>query len=342
MSVAMYKSKVDRISNEIIRLRSEQDRQQKKSNDAQKKRLNAESSMTRTKSINTIKTKAREVERERKKQIDADKKFNDLSSKITKKEKELNATKKNLENAVAKERQNFERNTREDISELNINQHIIKNEINRLKSPKEKITILFIASDSLNPEQSKLNLDKEAREISDAIIKTKERDYIAFETKWATKVSDLFRIINETNPTIIHFSGHGTQDDELIFLDNNDNLKSVGMETIVKMINASCDDTRLIVFNNCFSANIAGNIAENIEAAIGMNAAIGDEAAIAFATQLYSSIGSGISLEKAFKQAVIQLELLDIPESETPELHVNSSFSAGDIVYVKKKESSEL
>lgn len=40
-----------------------------------------------------------------------------------------------------------------------------------------------------------------------------------------------------------------------------------------------------------------------------MNNSIGDEAAIVFASQLYSSIGFGLSLEKAFQQAIVSLKL---------------------------------
>lgn len=336
MSVLMYENKVNSINNEIIRLRNEQNKYLKKANDSATSIQKARESIGRTKSNSTIKMKFNEIDRETKRQIEANKKYNEFSKKIAIKEKELRNVEKNLNKELSKEKQRFETSINQNLSTINVRQIQVENEINRLKKPKDKITILFIASDNLEPQSQKLNLDKEAREISEAIIKTKERDSINFETRWATKVNDLFRIINETNPTIIHFSGHGTDNDELIFLDNNDNLKSVGLETIVKMINASCDDTRLIVFNNCFSATIAESITENIEAAIGMNNAIGDNAAIVFATHLYSAIGSGISLNKAFQQAVIQLELLDIPEETTPQLYVNSSFSANDIFFVNK------
>mgnify|MGYP001660434077 CR=1 FL=1 len=39
-----------------------------------------------------------------------------------------------------------------------------------------------------------------------------------------------------------------------------------------------------------------------------MNNPIGDQVAIVFASQLYSSIGFGSSLEKAFQQAIVALK----------------------------------
>ena len=68
-----------------------------------------------------------------------------------------------------------------------------------------------------------------------------------------------------------------------------------------------------------------------------MSTSIGDDAAIVFASQLYSSIGFGLSLEKAFQQATLALKLYDIPEDETPKLYVISErIEAKDIYLVTK------
>ena len=71
---------------------------------------------------------------------------------------------------------------------------------------------------------------------------------------------------------------------------------NLSMEALVELINASSDNLRLVVLNNCFSSIISEKIVDNIEASIGMNSSIGDQAAIVFASQLYSSIGVGLIL----------------------------------------------
>ena len=230
------------------------------------------------------------------------------------------------------------------IKDINNRQNILQNEIKKLKESKSKIVILFLAS---NPklkyrdengfewQQQKLDLDKEAREIKEAITKSLNRDSIDFQTRWATRVQDLFQAINETNPTIIHFSGHGTENGELVFQDNADNPKMVSNETIAEMISASSDDIRMLVFNNCFSASQAEMIVDKVEATIGMNTSIGDNSAILFSSQLYSAIGFGLSLEKAFGQAKARLMLEDTNEENTPEIFVKDGFKAEDIIFVK-------
>lgn len=144
------------------------------------------------------------------------------------------------------------------------------------------------------------------------------------------------QFINEVNPTILHFSGHGTSDGKLVFQDNNDKPKLLSMDTLVELINASSDNLRLVVLNNCFSSIISEKIIDKIEISIGMNNSIGDEAAIVFASQLYSSIGFGLSLEKAFQQAIVSLKLYEIPEEQTPQLYVSEGIEAKDIYLVTK------
>ena len=49
-----------------------------------------------------------------------------------------------------------------------------------------------------------------------------------------------------------------------------------------------------------------------------------------------SSIGFGLSLEKAFQQAIVALKLYDIPEDETPKLFVSDGIEANEIYLVTK------
>ena len=232
-----------------------------------------------------------------------------------------------------------------DLSIQRENQNNLIKEVNKLKEAREKINILFIASnpdiefiddDGNSVQQQKLKLEKEAREIHESIQKSLKRDSISFETRWATRVTDLLQFINEVNPTILHFSGHGTSDGKLVFQDNNDKPKLLSMEALVELINASSDNLRLVVLNNCFSSIISEKIVDNIEASIGMNSSIGDQAAIVFASQLYSSIGVGLSLEKAFQQAIVSLKLYEIPEDQTPQLYVSEGIEAKNIYLVTK------
>lgn len=352
MSVTVYENSVKRKKEEISRLKKERVRYVNIVSDCSKKILNATKQANSTKSSSTYKSKMNEIARENKKKSVAEKKISEYDKKITNKENELLKEEQKLNKAKENEYREYEKQRKKTIDNLSLDLSIQKetqtkliNEVIKLKEAKKKINILFIASnpdiefiddDGNTVQQQKLKLEKEVREIHEAIQKSLKRDSISFETRWATRVTDLIQFINEVNPTILHFSGHGTSDGKLVFQDNNDKPKLLNMETLVELINVSSDSLRLVVLNNCYSSIISERIINNIEASIGMSTSIGDAAAIVFASQLYSSIGFGLSLEKAFQQATLALKLYDIPEDETPKLYVSEGIEAKDIYLVTK------
>jgi hypothetical protein len=59
-----------------------------------------------------------------------------------------------------------------------------------------------------------------------------------------------------------------------------------------------------------------------------MDRAIGDQAAVAFTLGFYQALGAGRSIPDAFAFGKVQLDLLDIPESVTPQL-LTSEFDSG-------------
>lgn len=67
-----------------------------------------------------------------------------------------------------------------------------------------------------------------------------------------------------------------------------------------------------------------------------MTNSITDEAAKAFAAQLYSSIGFGVDLETAFNQACAAVALISPGEIETPMLRAREGVDAADVIFVGK------
>jgi len=208
-------------------------------------------------------------------------------------------------------------------------------QIDELKSIPEKIVVLFLASNPIDQQQ--LRLDEEARAISDMIRKSKHRDSVKFETCWAVQPIDLLQSINEYKPSIIHFSGHGSDNDEIIFQTNDGRTKIVSKEAIVQTMMASSDGIRLVFFNTCYSRNQAKAVSQYVEATIGMNTSIGDEAARIFSSQFYSSIGFGLSVKKSFEQAKALVMLEGIREQQTPELFIKNGLDPEDLIIVKPK-----
>lgn len=345
-----YRNNSQRKTQELTKLQQDKAKEQKKLADTSVRINNASQAINRTKSASTINSKLREMARLEKDSVNLSSKIAGFETKISKKQKEVTDIQKNIDREELKEAKKRKQESEKQVREQQINFQTINstlsehgrlhnetlNAIEQIRKIPEKIVVLFLASNPI--DQVQLRLDEEARSITEMIAKSKHRDSIRFQTCWAVQPKDILQAINEYNPSIVHFSGHGSDNDEIIFQTNNGTAKVVSKEAIVQTMMASSEEIRLVFFNTCYSRNQAEAVVEHVEAAIGMNTSIGDEAALTFSSQFYSSIGFGLSLEKAFEQAKALLMLEGIPEQDTPELFIREGLEAKDVVIVKPKD----
>lgn len=332
---------------ELASLNSEKAKEFVKLSDLNKKINSASESIKRTKIVSTVNSKMKEIERYNKNIADTNKKIADIESKIGKKEKEIfdyqTKIEKEQSNLDKKRNAEAEKITKDQERSLrNINSTLYLhdklhrdtlNEIKELKNIPGKITVLFLASNPI--DQVQLRLDEEARSISDMIRKAKLRDSVKLESCWALQPMDLLQALNDFNPTIVHFSGHGSNEDEIVFQAQDGTAKLVSKEAIVQTMMASSENIRLVFFNTCYSRNQAEAVSQFVDATIGMNTSIGDEAARVFSSQFYSSIGFGHSVGKAFQQAKALLMMEGIKEENTPELFIKYGMNSNEIILVK-------
>lgn len=342
-----YRTTLINRQNELSRLTSDKAKEQLKIADLNKKINTASDATRRTKNLSTINSKLKEIERYNKDIVSTTKKIADLESKIVKKNKEIFDTQKKIDkeqtlidkkrkienDKLQKDQERSLRNINNTLNHHNTLHQTTINEIQELKKIPEKITVLFLASNPIDLVQ--LRLDEEARSITEMIRKTKHRDSVKFESRWALQTLDLLQALNEHDPTIVHFSGHGSDDDEIVFQTQEGIAKLVSKEAIVQTMMASADNIRLVFFNTCYSRNQAEAVSEFVEATIGMNTTIGDEAARVFSSQFYSAIGFGLSVGKAFQQAKALLMMEGIPEENTPELFIKPGLNAEEIILVQ-------
>lgn len=344
---------IDYIRNNLLRKEKElnkltQDlaKEQSKIADQEKKILLANKRMSQTKSLSTIKSKQKEIDLAMRKKSDSLKKCGDLQGKISKKRSEILSSQVKYENEIAKEEKKkleLENKRAREIEKKNkdlqimlkeqsVNQNIIMQEIENLKHVPDEITVLFLASSPI--DTNPLRLDEEARMIQSKIRMSEYRDSVKFETRWATRSSDILQAVNETNPTIVHFSGHGSCNGDIVLLNVDGTANFVTKEAMTITLSTMSDRIELVVFNMCFSEAQAKNCVQYINAAIGMSDSIGDSAACEFAAQLYSSIGFGHSLQKAYSQAVAQLMLLDANQANIPKLFVKEGIDSKQMFFV--------
>jgi len=352
-SLDSYRRNVVRKREEIAKLQQGKAKEQTKIANLSGKINSASQAISRTNSPSTTKSKLREIERHHKDLATAEKKVADFDNKIARKQKELSDEQKKVSREEEKESKKRQRESEQQArahqsrmnqidSTLNAHEGLHRHAITTLKKLQdlpEKIVVLFLASNPADAQQ--LRLDEEARSITDMIRKAKHRDSVSFESRWAVQPMDVLQAINELNPTIVHFSGHGSDSDEIVFQDTGGNTKLVSKEAIVQTMMASSSDLRLVFFNTCYSYNQAEAVTHHIEAAIGMNTSIGDDAARVFSSQFYSAIGFGLSIQKAFDQAKALLMMEGLKEEDTPELFVQEGLDSNELIIVRPETSDE-
>jgi len=344
-----YRSTMLKKRDELVKLNQDMAREQAKLAPLQKKIIAAKNMVSRTKTQTTMKSKLSEIDRHSKSIADIQAKCGSIQSKIANKEKELAAAEKNYRNEevrqIKKEAENEKKRQQEVALRTESMERTLRSQgyiqtqmqldIERLKALPERITILFLASNPVIANTPPLRIDEEARLIQEKIRLSEYRDSIDFQSRWATRSSDILQAINETNPTIIHFSGHGNAKGELALQNPNGSIKSVSVEAISMAISTASDTVRLVVFNACFSELQAANVIKYIDVAIGMSDAIRDDTARIFAAQFYASIGFGRSLKKSFSQAIAALLLEGVPGEDIPKIHFKDDVDLDDVTLVR-------
>lgn len=155
--------------------------------------------------------------------------------------------------------------------------------------------ILKILILEANPHKD-LSLNEEIRDLEDAIQRSHDRDLFEIKTKLAVRSTDLQESILRFEPNILHFCGHGTGEEGLVFLD-----KKISTDAISTLFALCKEHLQCIVLNACYSEVQADEIVKHINYVIGMKQAIRDDAAIAFSLGFYRALGYEKTIEDAFE-----------------------------------------
>jgi hypothetical protein len=181
-----------------------------------------------------------------------------------------------------------------------------------------KVRILFLAA---NPKDTTpLRLGEEVRAIDGALQRAEFREQFDLEQQHAVRVGDLQETLLRYNPTIVHFSGHGSATNGIILEDPAGLGQTVSPLALSGLFRTLKGEIRCVVLNACYSDMQALAIAEHIECVVGMSRAIGDRAAIQFAEAFYRGLSYGKDVQSAFELGTGQVDLEGLGEEDTPRL----------------------
>ena len=178
-----------------------------------------------------------------------------------------------------------------------------------------------------------MRLDEEVRGIDTALRQADFHDKFDIKQHWAVRISDLQGYLLRHQPDIVHFSGHGSKQSEIILEDTHGHSKPVSARALGKLFGVLKDNIRCVVLNACFSEDQAEAIAEHIDCVIGMSKAIGDSSAISFATAFYQALGFGRDLQTAFDLGCLQIDMESLGDQDVPKL-IFTKGNPKDITFV--------
>jgi hypothetical protein len=213
----------------------------------------------------------------------------------------------------------------------------------------DRVRILVVAANPLG--SSPLSLDNEVKTIQEVLRRSRKRDNFTVEYRLAATPSELRRALLDVEPHILHFSGHGSGENGLLFVsdesvgliyrsdsrkvrsqssDTNE-IKFVSAQQLANLLQLCEDHLECVVLNACYT-DLQGNaISAVIPFMIGIRNGVENSVAIKFSQSFYDAIGSGKTYEKAFAwgKAAIKFDL-------------DNNEAANILVFEKKGESSKL
>jgi hypothetical protein len=192
------------------------------------------------------------------------------------------------------------------------------------------------------PFAPETRLDKEFREIDNALREAEFRDKFVLEKHSAVRVTDLQNLLLRYRPDIVHFSGHGNSTSEIIVESDSGRSHPISVSALGDLFSVFNDSVRCVVLNACYSEIQAEAISQHIDCVVGMSNTIGDEAAISFSRSFYQAIGYGRDINTAFKLGCLEMDLEKLGEKDTPKLLARQDVIASEFSFSKVLDSSEL
>jgi WD40 repeat protein len=199
------------------------------------------------------------------------------------------------------------------------------------------IRILLLAASPKALEQTRVT--REVRLIQEKLRASAHRSGVELIPRLAARVDDLLQALLEVEPDVVHFSGHGTEENEIILEEDDGWERPVRKQALADLFGVLKDRIRVVVLNACYSQAQAEAIAEHVDCTIGMNDAMPDDAAIEFAAAFYQAVGFGRSVQTAFDLGVKALALKGIDGATVPELILKRGVDAKAIVLVRGASS---
>ncbi|MEH1823042.1 MAG: alpha/beta hydrolase [Nostoc sp.] len=174
--------------------------------------------------------------------------------------------------------------------------------------------ILVLAANPIGTDQ--LQLEEEANRIRLRLQEGEFGKSYIVKVEKAVQVEELSKYLLQYEPLILHFSGHGSPNGEIILNNSQGQAQPVSPEALAELLAVLHGRIECVVLNACFSLEKADVLAEQVSCVVGMSKEIGDQSAITFAAGFYRGLGFGRGYYSAFELGRNEIKLLKLSDSE--------------------------
>jgi hypothetical protein len=191
-----------------------------------------------------------------------------------------------------------------------------------------KIKILFLAA---NPrDTTHLRLQEEAREMADRLRGSLHRDAFELVHYLAVRSRDLLRGLQELQPHILHFSGHGNLNQEIVLEADDGSSQPIRPHDFADLLSLFNTNIKVAMLSCCFARKQAKALHRVLDFTIGGAKPISDAGAVSFSANFYQVLGSGGSINQAFGAARLITNMEGRKIFETSDLFVRKDAKADE------------
>lgn len=329
MSEKQYRGQMDRLARELANLKKKEGEARAAATKARATAATSRAKIRPSTSASSARSYESAAQRAENQAKAGDKTVADLAGKIADVSKKLNTAETNLErergagarrdDQAAAKRRRVEVDHARRVAQISrpVVRHV--HEIFEIRAPQtEDLRLLYLTANPLVADPSEyLRVDAEVAQVQRAIRGALHRDYVRISHRPAANPEDLLDGLNDLTPHAVHFSGHGGA--ESLLMDNSDvsdpQPRIINFAQLGRALGTASQPPTLLVLNACDTVDgAAEHLLPTVPVVVAMASSVLDSAASTFAARFYAAVASGLSIKKAFDQAVLAVELAGLAD----------------------------
>lgn len=191
-----------------------------------------------------------------------------------------------------------------------------------------KLKILYLAANPL--DTGHLRIAAEERELTARIRQGLDRDAFEIVCFQAVRPQDLLRGLQEVKPHILHFSGHGNLDKQIVLETEDGRSQPIAPQDLAELVKHFKTNLKVAVMSCCYGREQASALNQVLDFTIGMDNPISDSGAVNFSANFYQVLASGGSIRQAFEAARLVTSMQGRKVFETSDLLVQPGAKADE------------